>query len=221
MLERFRSIPWRSMFEHTRSLRNFLLRISLVTAEGFSAESGVVSFLLAKRVLHMVRRSGLLFTALYLKQCSTALMKYYASGRRCMDKNWSGTYVSLSRAGIPTITPYHHRHIIQNGGERADRLVRLYLSLFSICRVVKLAKPISKATFSTITDLVKDMQLVIEVMSEIKEKFSCIWPRYLPDLTSIPCEKGFRWMPTWKSVPNDDSKLTTERLRPSIFTSYK
>lgn len=154
----------------------------------------MLSLLISKEVLRMIRTSGLLFTALYLKECSTALMKYYASGRRVLDNNWSGPYVSLSRAGIPRIIPSHHRHIliIMSGGERGDKLVRFDLSVFSVCRIVKLARPIIRATFSSIRDPVPDIDRVKEVMGEIKSSFSPLWPPYLPHLPKIALKKGFR-----------------------------
>lgn len=75
--------------------------------------------------------------------------------------------------------PVHYRHIIVCRDDRADRLVRLSFSLFSLCPIVKLAKPIRKARFSSMTDPIKDIGLVKEVMSEVKERFASIWPRYI------------------------------------------
>ena len=94
---------------------------------------------------NVVKRLGLLFAALYLKQCSVHLQRYYGGDER--EVSDPPVFVSLSRTGIPTIIPIHHRHIIAGKGERGDRLVRLYLSWFSICRIIKLAKPIGKSFF--------------------------------------------------------------------------
>ena len=89
------------------------------------------------------RKSG---TSLYLKQCVVHLQQDYAGSPISVGS--SAVNVSLSRAGLPTIIPKHHRFIIMKRGERGDRLVRLYLSWFSVCRVLPLAKRISKATCS-------------------------------------------------------------------------
>lgn len=40
--------------------------------------------------------------------------------------------VALSRAGLPKIIPFHHRHIIMQRNERSNQLVKVSLSWFSI-----------------------------------------------------------------------------------------
>jgi hypothetical protein len=121
-----------------------------VVAGRLNFETGLSSLLFARKVLTMVRKSGFLSTSLYLKHCSTCLMRYYGGCDRRELHRISGPMVSLSRSGIPTIIPVRHRHAIMQRDDRADRLVRLYLSWFSICRIVPLAKKVSRATFSTI-----------------------------------------------------------------------
>lgn len=124
------------------------------------------------------RRSGFLFSSLYLKQCAVHLQQYYSDS--CIRDKKPSISVCLSRAGIPTIIPVHHRHIIMSRGERGDRLVRLYLSWFSVCRVLLLAKRISKATFSSIVEPVKDMDSIHKVASMIKDSFATLQPLYMP-----------------------------------------
>lgn len=53
----------------------------------------------------MSQRSGLLFTSLYLKQCSTCLIQYYAGSSKEVLNKQSGPFVQLSKASIPTIIP--------------------------------------------------------------------------------------------------------------------
>lgn len=52
--------------------------------------------------------------------------------------------VSLTRSGLPRIIP---RHCISRRDDRADYLVRLYLSWFGLSRIVELAKPVSRERF--------------------------------------------------------------------------
>lgn len=59
---------------------------------------GLAMTLFVKRVLSMYRKSGPLFTALYLKQCSVALQRYYAGNR--VDKEMLPIYMSLTRSGL-------------------------------------------------------------------------------------------------------------------------
>lgn len=224
VLEKVKVIPWRSIFECTLSLCRFLIRISIVTTGLCNRESMVVCCVLARKVIVMCRSMGCLSTSLYLKQCSVSLMRFYAgSARECLH-TMSGASVSLSRAGIPVIIPKHHRSLIRAGGARGDYLVRLYLSLFSICRIVRLAKPISVATFKSMTEGVPDMEQVKEVLGEIKSSSRRLLSLYLPWLQSCPLELGFRFEPTWKSLPNDDRMFSDGKqgkIIPTCFTSFK
>lgn len=101
-----------------------------------------------RQVWRLKKGSGLLFTALYLKQCGVALQRFYAGSP--IQKEPLSTAVSLTRSGIPRIIPKYHRMIIRRRDSRSDRLVKLYLSWFGLSRIVELAKPIGKATFKSI-----------------------------------------------------------------------
>lgn len=90
----------------------------------------------------MKRKSGLLFTALYLKQCAVALQRYYADNP--IQKETMSVSVSLTKSGIPRLIPVHHRYCIRCRDDRADYLVKLYLSWFGLARIIELAKPVSK-----------------------------------------------------------------------------
>lgn len=224
VLDRCRVIPWRSIFEGTRPLSRFLIRTAIVATGLCNRESAVICWVMAKKVFQLYRGMGCLSASLYLKQCSTSLMRYYAGSSKEALHSMSGAMVSLSRAGIPTIIPVHHRSLIMARGERGDQLVHLYLSLFSVCRIIKLAKPVSAATFKSMTDPVADMELVKEVLGDIKSSSRRLLNLYLPWLQSCPLELGFRFEPTWKSTPNDDrmfSESKQGKVIPTIFTSFK
>ncbi|GMN19136.1 hypothetical protein TIFTF001_045135 [Ficus carica] len=102
-IEKVTKYSWRGMFEHTRRLKGLLSRVPLIVSGRLSVEVGLAMTLFVKRVLSMYRKSGPLFTALYLKQCSVALQRYYAGNR--VDKEMLPIYVSLTRSGIPRIIP--------------------------------------------------------------------------------------------------------------------
>nr|UJQ92612.1 MAG: putative RNA-dependent RNA polymerase [Mitoviridae sp.] len=225
VLDKCRVIPWRSVFEHTLPLSRFLIRIGITVTGLCNRESAVVCHVVAKKVLRMYRSMGALSTSLYLKQCSVSLMRFYAGSSKEVLHSMAGASVALSRAGIPTIIPKHHRHIISGGGLRADRLVQFYLSLFSVCRIIKLAKPVSAATFDSITKPISDIDKVKEVLQDIKVSSRRLFSLYLPWLKSCPLSLGFRFVPTWKSVPNDDRMFAVgaerRQLIPTIFTSFK
>ena len=130
--------------------------------------------------------------------------------------------MSLSRAGIPTIIPKHHRFIIMKRGDRGNRLVKIYLSWFSICRIFALAKRVSKATFDSIERPQQNVPQVEYLLGLIKEKFSHLQRIYLPRISEIPMFKGLSWKPTLQSVPNDDRRYwKIPKPEPNIFSSLK
>jgi hypothetical protein len=224
IIDQFRVASWRSIFERTRPLYRFLIRIGIVATGLCNRESAVVSLVLARKVIELYRHMGALSTSLYLKQCSVSLMRYYAGSSKEVLHSMAGASIALNRAGLPKLIPVHHRHIIMAGGERADYLVRLYLSWFSVCRIVKLAKPVSKSTFSSITEPTPDIGLVKEVLGSIKSSAKRLLATYLPRLQTFPFKPGFRFVPSWKSTPNDDRMFLEDKsikLMPSIFSSFK
>lgn len=143
------------------------------------------------------RKSGLLFTALYLKQVSTILQKYYGG----ISPSLLPVMVSLTRSGLPRIIPSFHREVIRRRDDRADAVVRMYLSWCSLSKVVLLAKPVTAATFSSITDLPKDDGAIATVRDWVAEEVTQLLLRYVPWIATVPLELGMKWEPTWTSTP--------------------
>lgn len=201
------TFSWRSLFEKTRSLKGILLRVPLVISGVLSCEVGLCAVSFAREVIRLRRKSGLLFTALYLKQCSVCLQRYYAGSYRKSDS--LSVPIGLTRSGIPTIIPTVLRKHIRARDARGDRIVKLYLSWFSLSKLVQLAPKVSKETFKSITEY-PDNQAeyqgrIKEFLGEIKDSAQEIWSLYYPTISSIPLLKGIRWEPTWKSTPLLDS----------------
>lgn len=100
-------------------------------------------------------------------------------------------------------------------------LVRLYLSWFSICRIIKLAKPISAATFRPYCN--PNQRSGTGRCTSKSKNVSKLFAA----CTFLPCIKGFG--PTWKSTPNDDRHFVeknrqgkpVKKVNPNIFTSVK
>jgi len=58
-----------------------------------------------------------------------------------LDKHMSLPHpISLTGGGLPRVIPAFHRRLIRMGGDRGDRLVRFYLSVFSLGKLVVVAK---------------------------------------------------------------------------------
>jgi hypothetical protein len=53
-------------------MKRLLQKVVLIIADGNTKEMGIFIFLYMKEVVRLSRRSGLLFTALYLKQCASS-----------------------------------------------------------------------------------------------------------------------------------------------------
>lgn len=69
---------------------------------------------MAKRVMHLNRKSGPLFTALYLKQCAVSLQQAYLFMLGFL-KNlvYESVPVSLTRTGYRKIIPSYHRKLMR------------------------------------------------------------------------------------------------------------
>jgi hypothetical protein len=90
--------------------------------------------------------------------------------------------------------------MIYRKDDKADQLVKIYLSFFSLYRVVKLVKKIDGSVFKTINSPA-DLERVAEQVSLIKSCLSDLLQRYLPRLSQVPLCRGVTWLPTWKSLP--------------------
>lgn len=101
--------------------------------------------------MRLMKRSGPLFTATYLSQCSVCLQHFYADSAP-IEGSVMSPYVSLTGSGISRIIPSFHRKVLLGKDrERADRIVKLYMSWFTAGRLIKVAKRPSKSLFSSIT----------------------------------------------------------------------
>lgn len=83
---------------------------------------------------------------------------------------------------------------------RSDLIVRFYLSMFSVYRVV--AKKISKSTFYSITLPPDDVSSMDGYVLEMRRKCGLLVKRYMPWISSIPLKQGLEFVPSFKSVPN-------------------
>lgn len=160
----------------------------------------MAAYLIAKNLRTKVRNMGFLGTLLYLKQCSVCLMSVYGGSTRVE----LSCPVSLTGSGYPRIIPPFHRRKIYRKDATADSLVRFYLTVFALGRIIPCAKPVSKSTFeSIVTPLSEDvMSRVLGLLGEVKPHLKNLVLRYIPWVTTIPLNQGIRWKPVWSSLPN-------------------
>jgi hypothetical protein len=193
-------VPWRRMFEYSRRLQRFLIKIFIVVSGHPTVEAGLASVSFARQIIHIYRGSGPLFTALYLKQCAVSLQRHYAGHKECASNPVS---ISLTRSGIPRIIPSAMRKHIRARSERGHLYVKLSLSVFSLAKVIKCAPPIGVKTFSGITDLSKSSVHFRGIIRDIQQHGLKLIKLYTPWVSSIPLDKGLKWTPYWKSIAND------------------
>lgn len=112
--------------------------------------------------------------------------------------------ISLTRSGYPRIIPFFHRLKIGKGDDEADRLVRMYLSFFSLYKVITLAKSVNDGLFSSIVEAhPKDVARSIrEYAASLGVTFPELLRRYVPYISSSPLHVGIVWEPTWKALPS-------------------
>ena len=196
---RMSPVKWQKVLEDFRLIKYILKRVTLLVSDGLTKEKCIAVHLFAKQVFRLKKKSGLLFCALYLKQCTSSLMIAYGCSHKSPDL--LPVPVSLTRKGYPRIIPRHHRYLIYKQDDRADEMVQFYLSLFSIYRIIELGKRISRSTFSSITDPIKDIDAVYGFVTEVKASFKTLLKRYVPDIHTIPLQQGMSWVPSWKALP--------------------
>nr|QWQ49923.1 hypothetical protein [Zelkova schneideriana] len=117
--------------------------------------------------------------------------------------------------------------MIRRRDAKADRLVQLYLSWFSISRVVHLYRKISMATFESIFERCSSYSGVMSICSELTTRFHHLQKTYLPWISEIPVYQGISWVPTRKLLPNSPKcrrglkeKGSTERKEKRVVSSF-
>lgn len=99
----------------------------------------------AKFVHKLYSRGGLKYVVIYLKACSV-LLQQSVGGQRLVATQALGCAVSRTISGLPRVIPSAHRQRILM---RERDVLRVWLSLFSLYRVVEIP---GKLKLSTITD---------------------------------------------------------------------
>lgn len=105
----------------------------------FLSKERCIAVYLFARWLHAFRRkAGWLNTALYLKCCAVCLQRYYSGS---FERTAAIPFpVSLTRTGLPRCIPAFHRRMIVRKDDGADRLVKFYLSVFSLSKLIMFSK---------------------------------------------------------------------------------
>lgn len=100
-------ISWQRVLERPPVMRSILTKVLLIVEDRLTKEYCIGAYLFGKQVISLVRKSGLLFTALYLKQCSSSLQAAYGGVPHVPAL--LPVPVSLTPKGSPRIIPSFHR----------------------------------------------------------------------------------------------------------------
>lgn len=189
---RLKRLTWQRL-ERPRVLRSILNKVILVLTGGFTKELCIAAYLFSGSVVKLGRKSGWLLVALYLKQAASSLRTAYGGVK--VPPALLPFPISLTRSGYPRIIPSFHRLKIGKGDDEADRLVRMYLSFFSLYKVITLAKSVNDGLFSSIVEAhPKDVARSIrEYAASLGVTFPELLRRYVPDISSSPLHVGIVW----------------------------
>ena len=187
-------VSWQRLLEESHTMKSFFNKVILIVTDGLRKEHCIAAHLVCQQVIRMYRRSGALHTALYLKQSASCLMRWYGEGGKVQPYHLP-VPVSLTRTGLPRMIPAFHRNQIRKFDDKADTDVQLYLSFFSLSKVIIKAK--TKMTFASPEDIDRIISFIGEVKGPMKE----LLLRYVPTLPTIPLKQGIRWDPSWKALP--------------------
>jgi len=141
-LLRLAPLPWQRILSDSR--RGLLTKVMLIIHDGLTKELCIGAYLFSREVIRLRRKSG----ALYLKQCASSLQKAYGGTKSPPDL--LPFPVSLTRSGYPRIIPRFHRRMIYRRDDKADMLVKIYLSFLTVGRIIPLAKKVSRKTYESI-----------------------------------------------------------------------
>ena len=91
-----------------------------------------------------------------------------------------------------------------------------YISVFSLCRAIRLAKRIDRYILKSIvtpsTGLPRQSPFINDIVALSKDLIL----RYCPSFISTPLCQGVRWEPTWKARPSCGGRKG-EKTRGGIF----
>lgn len=101
--------------------------------------------------------------------------------------------------------------------DKADMLVQLYLSFFSLWRAVTLAKRLKNRIVKTVIER-PGYTGIYRFLRSMTDIWDNLMARYIPGLTSIPLCQGMEWLPTWKAIP---SKGLAGRRDEGLFATFQ
>ncbi|KAI5582012.1 hypothetical protein POPTR_007G061741v4 [Populus trichocarpa] len=92
--------------------------------------------------------------------------------------------------------------MIRRKDEKADQLVKIYLSYFSVCRSIRLAKRLDRSILESIVSPSQVTDQWRDRIIDIVHYSRYLLVRYCPKIESMPLCQGVTFCPTWKAIPS-------------------
>nr|CAH2951233.1 RNA-dependent RNA polymerase [Chinese swamp cypress mitovirus]CAI5383941.1 RNA-dependent RNA polymerase [Chinese swamp cypress mitovirus] len=207
----FRSIPkveWQRVLENPRLQLGLFSKIQVAAFGSLCKERSIATYLFSKELYRLYKSSGALFLGLYLKTCHTILVRFAAREQFVLQP----VFVSCNKSGIPRIIPSFHRIDLIRRDTKSDNLIRFYLSLFSIYKIIVILnrkvsmKNIMSAPVTSQKDWV-GMDHLKDVCEAWRSRYPVVWDWF--DHLKFPI--SWSVSPTCKSSLRD-TVLTTLHL---------
>nr|UJQ92537.1 MAG: putative RNA-dependent RNA polymerase [Mitoviridae sp.] len=200
LIERVGARGWRGVLENTRRLTGLFVKVLYCVTGGPSKGHCIALYAMSKRIIEISRKSGLLFTGMYLKQVSFMLQWYIGGERHSRPK--LPIFISLTRSGIPRFIPPIYRKRLR--GEIDPTVVKIVLSVCTLSRLI-LIYPRSKKYIDTTSIQPEDSYIsadFLKISKEIQNDSFTMFKRYVPDLLEHTLELGYKFRPMFSSGPN-------------------
>lgn len=180
----------------------FLKRILLVAADSLTKESCIAVYLYAKAEV------GGFLLCIWSNVQALFRLPMEVIGDLTIAYQFRSLWPGLV---FPRIIPSFIRRQMYKKDDKADMLVKIWLSLFNLSKIILLAKRVDFSTFASIVSPWKDPEKVVQAVNRVAETLPQLVGRYLPWVSQIPLDEGVTWEPTWKAIPN--SPYLSQQLR--------
>jgi hypothetical protein len=207
---------WQSASKDSKRLVGLCIRALPIIVGSSTLGFVKACFVFTRFTVRLVRRQGYKGAAKYFKAATLLLMKYCGNDNLLATIK-AGHCVKITRRGLPKIIPVQHRRRIDQGH---GIVVRFWLSLFSIYRVLTFKGTVSISTITTpgkvlTSTFLSDWDMFLEHFWKLIDEITgyrvlTSFSRGLPKVLSV---RASMWKATWllllRGGPNSSYSIIT------------
>lgn len=198
LIERQGARGWRSILENARHMMGLFTRVLLCVFGRLTKGDCLAVYSMSRSIRLLYKKSGPLFTGMYLKQVSFLVMWYVGGekGKTPVHK----TAVSTTRSGIPRIIPPYYRKKLRMND---PVVIQIVLSLCTLSRLI-MVLPKGGLRFNplTVQDNSFDLHPVTSAMCDaLQDASATMLAMYAPEFCQMPLKLGFDFKPMFSSSP--------------------